>query len=53
LHERILTQREKQEIDNYLKSRQGSAFVYTLRHRARKFLPTIKEEIEILEKFLE
>ena len=53
LHERILTQREKDEIDKYLKTAQGSSFIYTLRHRTRKLLPLLKEDIRVLELFLE
>ena len=53
LHERILTQREKDEIEKYLKTGHGSSFIYTLRHRTRKLLPLFKEDIKVLELFLE
>jgi len=53
MHERILTKREIEAIKEYLKTRKGSAFIYTLRHRAKKFLPKIKDEVELLEKFLQ
>jgi len=33
-------------------SGQGSEFLYTLRYRARKFLPIFREEIELLKRFL-
>lgn len=52
LHERILTEKEREAIKEYLKSGQGSGFIYTLRHRARKFLPIFKGEIALMEEFL-
>ncbi len=53
MHERILTQREKEEAEKYLESGQASPFIYTLKFRARKFLPTLKEDVETLEHLLE
>ncbi|UCH37737.1 MAG: hypothetical protein JSV76_00725 [Candidatus Bathyarchaeota archaeon] len=52
MHERILTQREKDAIRVYLETGQSSGFVYVLRHRTKKFLPILKAEIELLEQFV-
>jgi len=52
MHERILTNKEKEAIKEYLKNGQGSAFVYTLKWRAKKFLPIFKEETALIESFL-
>jgi DNA-binding CsgD family transcriptional regulator len=50
MKQRILTDREREEIKAFLAGKKSSTIVRMLKYRAKKFLPIIKEEIELLEK---
>jgi hypothetical protein len=53
MRQRILTERERREIEAFLEGKKKSTIIRMLKYRAKKFLPTIKEEIELLETLLE
>ena len=48
----ILTETEREEIESFLKGKNSSVSIRLLKYRAKKFLPTIKNDIETLEKLL-
>jgi len=53
MRQKILTEREKQAIKDYLEKGDTSQVIYNLRARARKFLPVIQNEVDLLKKLLE
>ena len=50
MRQRILTDRERREIEEFLAGTKSSTMIRMLKYRAKKFLPVIKEEIMLLEK---
>ena len=50
MRQRILTERERKEIETFLAGKESSTIIRMLKYRAKKFLPTIKEEVKLLEK---
>ena len=52
MKQRLITPKEKALIVEYLENRTSSSAIRMLRHRAKKFLPKIKDEITLLEKIL-
>jgi len=53
MFQRILTELEKQEIAGYLKDHRSSQVIRNLRHRAKKSLPVIEKEADLLKRLLE
>jgi len=53
MFQRILTKLEREEIARYLETGKSSQVIRSLRHRAKKFLPVIEKDIELLKKLLE
>ena len=53
MFQRILTELEKEEIARYLKTGKSSQVIRNLRYRAKKFLPVIEKEVDLLKKLLE
>ena len=50
MRQRLLTETERKEIEEFLEGKKSSTIIRMLKYRAKKFLPIIKEEIELLEK---
>jgi len=53
MRQRILTDRERKEIEAFLAGKESSTIIRMLKYRAKKFLPSIKEEIILLEKLVD
>ena len=53
VREYILTDAEKEAIGKFLKDGKGSNVIRVLRYRAKKFLPVIEKEVDLLRKLLE
>ena len=53
MRQRILTDRERKEVEAFLAGRESSTIIRMLKYRAKKYLPNIKKEIELLENLLE
>ena len=53
MNQRILTDLEKQRIRKYLEDRKNTPAIDVLRYRAKKFLPVIEKEVDLLKKLLE
>jgi len=53
MRQKILTEREKQAINKYLEKGETSQVIYNLRVRAKKFLPVIEKEVDLLKRLLE
>ena len=49
----ILTQKERDIIRSYLKDPKPSNFIDVLRHRTRRYLGKLKEDISLLETLIE
>ena len=52
MRERILTENEKQAIKEFLETGKSSVIVRMARYRGKKFLPILRSEIDLLDKFL-
>jgi len=53
MRQRILTDRERQHIDKWLKGEKTKGkFHEMLKYRSKKFLPKLTEEIGLIENFL-
>jgi hypothetical protein len=53
VRQKILTTAEKKAIQVFLTDGKSSTMVNMIRYRSKKFLPIFKEEIALLETFLE
>jgi len=54
MRQRILTDRERQYIEKWLKGEKTKGkFHEMLKYRSKKFLPKLTEEIEVIKRFLE
>ena len=53
VREYILTDVEREAITRFLKDGKGSNPIRVLRYRAKKFLPVIEKEVDLLKKLLE
>jgi len=52
MFQRILTELERNEIARYLETGKSSQIIRNLRHRARKFLPLIEKDVDLLKELL-
>ena len=53
MKQRILTDRERKEIEAYIVGKKSSTIIRMLKYRAKKYLTNIKKEIELLETIIE
>jgi len=54
MRQRILTDRERQHIEKWLKGEKAKGkFHEMLKYRSKKYLPKLSEEIELMKSFLE
>ena len=53
MRQRILTDREREVLEAYLKDGKPSGLTRTLKYRAKRFLPSLKEEVTLLDQLLE
>ncbi len=53
MNQRILTDLEKQRIRRFMEDRKHTPAIDVLRYRAKKFLPVIEKEVDLLKKLLE
>jgi len=53
MRKRVLTDLEKERIQQYLRDGTSSQALRLLRYRVRKFLPIIEKEVGLLRDFLE
>lgn len=53
MRQRILTKKERREIEEFLAGKKSTIIIRMLKYRAKKFLPIIKEEIDLLEHLVE
>jgi len=49
MREYILTDKERREIEKYLKEGKATNLIYVLRHRSSKSLRRLKEDLKFLE----
>jgi hypothetical protein len=52
VREYVLTDREKEAIKEFLKTRTPNDLIYVLRHRAKEALPKLKEDLALLEELI-
>jgi len=52
MHQRILTKTEIQRIEQYLQDTESTHAIRVLRYRAKKFLPVIEKEVNLLKRLL-
>jgi len=48
MREYILTEREREAIKKFLQDRVPNDFIHVLRHRGKKVLPKLKEDLALL-----
>jgi len=49
----ILTDKEKQAIQEYLKNKIPNDFIHLIKHRAKKYLARLREDLKLLETITE
>ena len=52
MREYILTEKERREIEKYLKDGQATNLIYVLRSRGLKALERLKEDVNLLERVI-
>ena len=53
MREYILTEKERREIEKYLKDGKATNLIYVLRSRGLKALEQLKKDLDVLEKLVE